>query len=80
MTHSPPKGAVDRSAEGRSLGSVAIREVVQRSRPRLVVCGHIHASAGQQAQLGVTPVVNAGPGGIHWQLEKPAAVTDLDEK
>jgi uncharacterized protein len=73
VTHSPPKGAVDRSAEGRSLGSVAIRETVQRTRPRLVVCGHIHASGGQHTQLGVTPIVNAGPGGIEWQLETPAA-------
>jgi Icc-related predicted phosphoesterase len=28
-----------------------------------VVCGHIHGSAGQEAMLGSTPVVNAGPAG-----------------
>jgi Icc-related predicted phosphoesterase len=73
VTHSPPKGAVDQSAEGQSLGSVAIREVVQRTSPRLVVCGHIHASGGQHTFIGSTPVVNAGPAGIEWQLETPEA-------
>jgi len=36
--------------------------------PLLVVCGHIHGSAGQQAMLGTTPVVNAGPAGVEWEL------------
>jgi uncharacterized protein len=73
VTHSPPKGTVDRSAAGHSLGSVAIHEAVQRTSPRLVVCGHIHASVGQYTQLGETPVVNAGPGGIEWHIETPVA-------
>lgn len=69
VSHSPPKGAVDLSSGGQSLGSVAVREAVLRLRPRLVVCGHIHASAGQHTHLGSTPVVNAGPKGVEWELE-----------
>lgn len=69
VSHSPPKGAVDLSSRGQSLGSVAVREAVLRLRPRLVVCGHIHGSAGQHARLGSTPVVNAGPKGVEWELE-----------
>jgi Icc-related predicted phosphoesterase len=68
VSHSPPNGAVDVSSGGRSLGSVAVRDIVLSRRPRLVVCGHIHASAGQQALLGRSPVVNAGPGGVEWVL------------
>jgi Icc-related predicted phosphoesterase len=68
VSHSPPKGAVDLSSRGQSLGSVAVREAVLRLRPVLVVCGHIHASAGQAAALGPSPVVNAGPEGIEWEL------------
>ena len=68
VSHSPPKGTVDVSARGESLGSTAIREVVERVRPLLVVCGHIHASAGQEAAIGTTPIVNAGPQGIEWLL------------
>jgi Icc-related predicted phosphoesterase len=33
-------------------------------RPRLVVCGHIHGSAGQEELLGSTLVINAGMEGM----------------
>jgi Icc-related predicted phosphoesterase len=68
VTHSPPNGTVDRSAQGNSLGSVAIWETIERVHPKLVVCGHIHASAGQQTTIGITSIVNAGPHGLDWQL------------
>jgi Icc-related predicted phosphoesterase len=68
VSHSPPQGAVDVSSSGRHLGSVAVREAVVRCRPVLVVCGHIHASAGEQALIGTSPVVNAGPVGRTWEL------------
>lgn len=68
VTHSPPQGVLDRSSRGESLGSVAIRRAIEQRRLQLVVCGHIHASAGRQATLGQTTVINAGPGGIVWEL------------
>jgi uncharacterized protein len=68
ITHSPPYGAVDVDGSGRHLGSRAIHDILLRVQPRLVVCGHIHASAGQQAWIGPTPVVNAGPDGVEWLL------------
>jgi Icc-related predicted phosphoesterase len=68
VSHSPPKSAVDVSSSGRSLGSTAVRDAVLRLKPRLVVCGHIHGSAGQRALIGNTPIINAGTGGIIYQL------------
>jgi Icc-related predicted phosphoesterase len=68
VTHSPPKGACDLSSRGQNLGSTAVRDAVLRLRPKLVVCGHIHASAGRQEVLGQTPVINAGPDGVAWEL------------
>jgi Icc-related predicted phosphoesterase len=68
VSHSPPQGAVDVSSRGQSLGSTAVRQALERVRPRLVVCGHIHGSAGQQGRIGATPVVNAGPEGIEHRL------------
>jgi Icc-related predicted phosphoesterase len=68
VSHSPPRGAVDVSSSGQSLGSTAVRDAIVRTDPLLVVCGHIHASAGQQVFVGMTPVVNAGPRGIVWDL------------
>jgi Icc-related predicted phosphoesterase len=71
VTHSPPQGVVDRTARGDRIGSAAIREVIEQKRPALAVCGHIHDSAGQSGELQRTPVVNAGPRGVIWEL--PAA-------
>jgi uncharacterized protein len=68
ISHSPPKGAVDVSSSGKNLGSVAVRDAIERIRPILVVCGHIHESAGQTAYIGQSPVVNAGPEGVVWDL------------
>jgi Icc-related predicted phosphoesterase len=69
VSHSPPKGAVDVASEGKSLGSTAVRAAIERVKPVLVVCGHIHGSAGRQAFMGVSPVVNAGPAGVEWELK-----------
>jgi len=71
VSHSPPKGAVDVSSGGQSLGSTAVRRVIEVKRPKLVVCGHIHDCSGQSTKIGDTVVVNAGPGGMVHNLEGP---------
>jgi len=68
VSHSPPKGLVDRSSNGQSLGSSSVLDAIQRLMPRLVVCGHIHASSGKWESMGPTTIVNAGPLGIIWDL------------
>jgi len=69
VSHSPPRGVLDRSADGRSLGSTALRETINTKKPNLVVCGHIHASAGRIERCGATTVINAGPQAIVWDLK-----------
>ena len=69
ISHSPPKGMLDISSDGRRLGSTALRDAIINKNPLLVVCGHIHASAGQIDRFGETTVINAGPQGIIWDLE-----------
>ncbi|MEF8817037.1 MAG: metallophosphoesterase family protein [Salinibacter sp.] len=68
VSHSPPKNAVDRDSKGQSLGSVAVREAVEATEPSLTVCGHIHGSWGETAEIGPTAVVNAGPRGHTWNV------------
>lgn len=68
VSHSPPKGVVDRDSSGQSLGSTAVRDTIQETQPVLTVCGHIHGSWGQEDTLGSTPVVNAGPEGLLWSV------------
>jgi len=64
ISHSPPKGLLDLSSDGRRLGSQAVKKTIEDKKPSLVVCGHIHASAGRTSRLGKTTVINAGPEGM----------------
>ena len=59
VSHSPPKGVLDISSDGRSLGSKAVRDTLEQKKPALVVCGHIHGSAGQTKRFDKTTVINA---------------------
>jgi Icc-related predicted phosphoesterase len=68
ISHSPPKGILDIASDGRRLGSTALRDTVMTKNPLLVICGHIHASAGQIDRFGETTVINAGPQGIIWEI------------
>jgi Icc-related predicted phosphoesterase len=71
VSHSPPKNAVDRDSKGKSLGSTAVRDAVENREPVLTVCGHIHGSWGETAEIGPTTVVNAGPNGHVWEVPSP---------
>ena len=64
VSHSPPKGTIDASSSGASIGSKAVLRAIERTKPSLVVCGHVHASGGQREMIGKTPVINAGPEGM----------------
>ena len=61
ILHSPPKGVADTTSAGQSVGSVSIRNAIERLQPKLAVCGHIHDSWGATGQIGATKVVNLGP-------------------
>ena len=62
VVHSPPRGYLD-EVHGRHLGSRSVLEAIERKRPRLVLCGHIHQCWGGEVAIGTTPVVNVGPEG-----------------
>jgi Icc-related predicted phosphoesterase len=68
VSHSPPKNILDISSNGRHLGSEAVRQTIVRKKPNLVVCGHIHGSAGRAEIFNETTVINAGPDGIVWDI------------
>lgn len=68
IVHSPPQGHVDLSGAGQHLGSAAILEAVETKQPRLVVCGHIHESWGEESLIGQTTVANLGPHGTWFDL------------
>ena len=61
LAHQPPYGTkCDRVLKIRHVGSRAIRELVEEWQPDLVLCGHIHESAGTDL-IGKTRIINPGP-------------------
>jgi uncharacterized protein len=67
--HAPPHGtSCDLLRSGEHVGSPALRELVERERPDVVLCGHIHESRGLD-EIGPTRVANPGPVGAgHYAL------------
>ncbi len=63
ILHSPPYGHCDVSGQGDHLGSRAILEAIERTQPKVAVCGHIHESWGAESTIGETQVFNLGPAG-----------------
>ncbi|WP_319523712.1 metallophosphoesterase [uncultured Desulfosarcina sp.] len=61
VAHPPPYGVRDRVLGRFHAGSRAIRRLVERRAPALVVCGHIHEQFGIET-LGKTVVVNCAMG------------------
>jgi Icc-related predicted phosphoesterase len=67
VVHSPPLGYVD-SSGGRHLGSEAVLAAIEEKRPSHALCGHIHESWGEEAEIGPTRVINLGPEGVLLEL------------
>jgi uncharacterized protein len=63
VLHSPHKGHLD-----DGLGSEAILAAIERKRPPLAVCGHIHQCWGGESAVGDTRVLNLGPDGTLIEL------------
>ncbi len=60
MTHAPSYGVLDHIPNGMSVGSPAIRDIVDRFHPILAMSGHIHEDVGIEVIDGTT-FVNPGP-------------------
>ena len=68
ISHSPPKGLCDVGSNGQSIGSESVLKAIDEKQPRLVVCGHVHASWGCREIRGETTIINAGPTGTLFEL------------
>jgi uncharacterized protein len=71
--HAPPFGtACDLLRSGEHVGSPALRALVEREEPDVLLCGHIHEARATD-RLGPTQVVNPGPVSAgHWALVEVA--------
>ena len=61
ISHEPPYGAQDKVFLGMHGGSKDLREIVDKYKPRLVLCGHIHEDPGI-IKIGEITVVNCSMG------------------
>lgn len=68
VLHSPPKGHCDASGSGESLGSQALADAIERVKPPLAVCGHVHESWGERSRIGNSEIANIGPDGAAFDL------------
>ena len=68
VLHSPPQGHCDVSGAGDHLGSAALATGIERLRPPLAVCGHIHESWGARSRIGDTEIANLGPNGAFFEV------------
>jgi len=61
VTHNPPfKTLADKLDWGEHVGSISIRKFIEKQKPILNVCGHIH-EARCIDRIGETIIVNPGP-------------------
>lgn len=69
ITHLPPFGTkID--ALWEHVGSKAIRKKVEELEPDVVLCGHIHETAGKSEKIGNSTVINVGKEGVIIDIEK----------
>jgi len=60
VTHYPPYKTVDKAWTGTHIGLKVIRELVEKKKLKLALCGHVHESPGV-VRLGNSLIVNPGP-------------------
>ncbi|HLI42811.1 MAG TPA: metallophosphoesterase [Streptosporangiaceae bacterium] len=75
-THIPPavpELLYDTVARRMEKGSVALLEVIRRTRPRYAIFGHVHQPLARRTRVGVTECLNVGhfrasgvPYGLQW--------------
>jgi predicted phosphohydrolase len=53
LAHGPPLGICDRAIRDADAGSAALRDAIERARPRVCVFGHIHEGRGEETFAGV---------------------------
>lgn len=86
LTHNPPHGILDlvtnpkapKAWHGKRGGSYIIKEFVEKTKPKLVVCGHIHEAKGIE-EMGGIKVVNTGEAGDSYIIEIDESKIEIKE-
>jgi hypothetical protein len=74
ISHEPPYGAQDKVFLGMHGGNKELRDLIDKYKPQLVLCGHIHEDPGI-TKIGETTVVNCSMG-----KRGEGAIIEINEK
>jgi Icc-related predicted phosphoesterase len=85
VTHFPPFKILDLATRHgvNHVGSKAIRNAIEKYRPALCICGHVHKDGGKRASLGKTKIVNIAAlerDNVSKSQSRRFAIIDIDEK
>lgn len=72
-SHPPPYGHLDTVPGAGHVGSRSVARIVEKYRPRAVLCGHVHEAAG--IVEGEVTIINPGPA-----MEGHMALVDIGER
>ncbi len=80
ITHTPAHGLLDKIWLGRHVGCEALRrELENRLKPMLVVCGHIHENAGHLNWQGMN-IINASSLDRRYRPRQPIWTVEISER
>ena len=83
VSHQPPYGYGDRtfnldSARAEHVGSRELLDAIERVRPKVVICGHVHGGFGRY-EHGDVPIHNVSVVDESYRLVNAPTVIDLPE-
>ncbi len=60
VTHVHPEGSLMEKLTKHFHGSTGVRKAIERFKPDILLCSHVHEAAGIEENMGDTKVINVG--------------------
>jgi Icc-related predicted phosphoesterase len=77
VTHQPPKGVLDSTSDGKTVGSESVRQLCRDVEPSIHIFGHVHAGYGRREQ-GETMFVNCALAGDDYEPVNAPVTIDFE--
>ena len=63
VTHVHPKGSISEHFTSHFEGSSGVRKAIDKFKPDILLCGHVHEAEGIEDMIGKTKIINVGKSG-----------------